>query len=346
MNKVHILDSDNTKHLRSKKYNYDFDKKTGFFARWGETKDDDPQAGLPEIADIEITTKCAGPGGKLCPFCYKANTPNGHNMTIKTYEKLLSKLPKSVTQVAFGADADCSMNPDIWKIMKITKEAGIVPNITIANCSDKTADKLKEYCGAVAVSRYADKDLCYDSIKKLTDRDMTQINIHQMISKETLDQTLETIADIQVDPRLAKLNAIVFLSLKTMGRGKVGFRQLSSEEFAELTTICLDSKTAFGFDSCGAHKFLNSISGFEDEHRKALEMSAEPCESSLFSIYIDTYGKFYPCSFSPKTKVWGDTGLDVLECNNFIEDIWYNDRTKAFRKTLIENDRNCTIYKI
>ena len=89
---IKLVETENTKHVRSDAYNYDFNKKSGFFARWGKTKQDDPQMGLPEIADIEITTKCTGPAGKLCKFCYKANTRNGHNMTIETYEKLLDKL--------------------------------------------------------------------------------------------------------------------------------------------------------------------------------------------------------------------------------------------------------------
>lgn len=341
-----VFETHHMKHMRSENYNFDFDKKTGYFARWGKTKDEDPQFGLPEIADIEITTKCSGPGGKLCPFCYKANTPNGSNMSIETFKIILSKLPKTVTQIALGADANCTMNPDIWKIMEASRAQGVVPNITVADISDETADKLIKYCGAVAVSRYANKDICYDSIKKLTDRGMKQVNIHMMISKETYNQALETIADYKNDPRLAKLNAIVFLSLKTKGRGKRGFSQLSHEEFAELVNLCLDSNTPFGFDSCGAHKFLKSISGLDDQKRKLLEMSVEPCESSLFSIYIDTFGVFYPCSFSPDTDVWGNDGLNVLECNDFIKDIWKHERTEQFRKKLLSNKRNCPLYTI
>lgn len=346
MTKITLTETKTSKHLRSETYNFDFDKKSGFFARWGRTKEDDPQTGLPEIADIEITTKCSGPGGKLCPFCYKGNTPNGDNMTIDTFNILLSKLPKTVTQIAFGADATCTMNPDIWKIMEATRDNGIVPNITVADISDDVADKLANYCGAVACSRYADKNICYDSVKKLTDRGMKQVNIHQMISKETFNQALETIADFKNDPRLANLNAIVFLSLKTKGRGKRGFTQLSHEEFAELTNLCLNSNIPFGFDSCGAQKFLKSLGGVDTIRRKVLEMSAEPCESSLFSTYIDVFGVFHPCSFSPNTDAWGKEGLDVLSCEDFIKDIWNHERTKQFRETLLKGHRNCPLYTI
>jgi len=98
-----ILDSPTKKILISKDYNFYFDKKTGFFARWGETKEDDGdlEKGLPEIADIEISTVCHGVGNH-CKICYKANTGTGDNMSLETFEKVLDSLPLSVTQIAIG----------------------------------------------------------------------------------------------------------------------------------------------------------------------------------------------------------------------------------------------------
>ena len=56
-----IVENDNFKICSSSDYNYIFNKKTGFFVRFGETKKDDPDYGpAPEIADIEITTSCSG----------------------------------------------------------------------------------------------------------------------------------------------------------------------------------------------------------------------------------------------------------------------------------------------
>ena len=230
-----IVETKDTKIFRSSDYNYNFNKKTGFFARWGKTKEDDPLYGpSPEIADIEITTKCMGVGGKLCPFCYKSNTPNGKNMSFDTFKKMIDKFPtypqklimiivdsqygfgyspeaiiktkegpkkvkdikkgdildiykkelahnpqivtairtkkKDVpflTQVAFGADSRAESNPDLWKMMDYCREKGIIPNITVAEITDETADKLVSKCGAVAVSRYDDKNICYDAVQKL-----------------------------------------------------------------------------------------------------------------------------------------------------------------------------------
>lgn len=137
-------------------YNYFFNKKTGFFLRWGQKLDDDPNCCDfgPEILDIEVTTQCSGPGGKLCPFCYKGNTPNGVNMSLDTFKTILDKMPDTLTQIAFGADAHATSNPDLFAMMEYARTKDIVPNITVADISDETADRLLKYVGACAVSRY------------------------------------------------------------------------------------------------------------------------------------------------------------------------------------------------
>ena len=258
-------------------------------------------------------------------------------------KSIKTKSVTQLTQVAFGADATCTMNPDIWKIMEATREKGIVPNITVANITDEVADNLAKYCGAVAVSRYSNKDWCYDSVKRLTDRGMTQVNIHQLLSNETYDQVLETIADMKNDPRLEKMNAIVFLSLKPKGRG-VKYNSLTMDQFKSVIDFSLESQINFGFDSCSANKFLATVK--DSPNFKQYETNAEPCESSLFSTYIDVQGKFFPCSFSPDTDLWGSEGIDVANCEDFMKDIWYNERTNEFRKSLLENHRSCPLFKI
>ena len=157
--KVKIIDTKDSKVLKSESYNFAFNKKTGMFARWGKTQDEDPIMGMPEIADIEITTSCSGPDGAPCKFCYKSNTKNGESMSFDTFTKVVEKLPRSVGQIAFGADATLESNPDIWKIMQKCRDMGIVPNITVANISDDVADNLAKYCGAVACSNYGNMKL-------------------------------------------------------------------------------------------------------------------------------------------------------------------------------------------
>lgn len=340
-----VIDGKNKKRLISNDINYIFNKMNGNIAVWGKTFDDDPDFSPfgNFILDIEVTTKCKGPNGKLCSFCYKANTPNGKNMSLDMFKNILDRMPKVLTQIAFGADAQATANPDLFAMMRYAKQKGIVPNITVADISDETADQLAFHCGAVAVSRYADKDVCYNSIKKLTDRGLEQTNMHFMISKETYDQTFETLNDIKNDERLSKMNTIVFLSLKQKGRGEKGFTSLSQEEFTKLVNKALELGVPFGFDSCGANKFLQAVKDRPDY--KQMEMLAEPCESNCFSYYIDVDGVGFPCSFAEGCSGW-ETGLPVYNCDDFIKDIWMHPKNQDFRNKIIDCGRSCFLYNV
>lgn len=338
-----MFDDDKVKGLISENANWFMRKSDGYTEMWGKTRDDDMlMSPVPVILDMEVTTKCAGPGGIPCPFCYKGNGPKGQNMSFETFKTIIDKM-KFVTQVAFGADAQGTANPDLFKMMAYAHEIGIVPNITIADIDDYVADRIAHYCGAVAVSRYDNKNLCYDSVKKLTDRKMNQVNIHFMLCEERLDDLKETFFDIKNDHRLAKLNAIVLLSLKKKGRGKTGFTPLTQTQFREVVDMAMTMEIPFGFDSCSARKFEKSIEGHPQENE--FKQMSVPCESTLESSYVDVNGDFYPCSFTEGSPDW-KTGISVLECNDFIKDIWYSERTQGFRDKLIANCRNCPIYEV
>lgn len=352
-----ITDNEHVKTVTSSNYNYIFNKKNGFFARWGATKEDDPEWAAigPEILDIEITTKCAGIPNKqgkmqVCDFCYKSNTPEGKNMSFETFAKILDNVNgfRQLTTVAFGADSQAEANPDLWKMMEYCRKKGVIPNITVAHISDEVADKLVSNVGACAVSCYADRDknICYDSIKKLTDRGLKQVNMHFMISSNSYDDAMAVIDDIKNDSRLEKLNAIVFLSLKQKGRGEK-YKTLDYERFKKLVDKAMDRGISFGFDSCSCPKFLKCVK----EHKKyeMFKTLAEPCESSIFSAYIDVDGKYYPCSFMEGVDGW-EEGLDSVN-GDFIKKVWWSQKVDEFREklksNLDENEcRNCPCFKI
>jgi hypothetical protein len=167
---------------------------------------------------------------------------------------------------------------------------------------------------------------------------MKQVNIHQLLAKETKDQVLQLIEDYNKDSRLQNMNAIVFLSLKQKGRG-INYARLSDEDFKNIVNICLNKEIRFGFDSCTACKFTNVIKD-NPKFRKILPM-IEPCESSLFSSYVNVNGDFFPCSFAEQGE-----GINVSDCNDFLQDVWYNSKTIEWRNNLIANNRNCPIYEI
>jgi MoaA/NifB/PqqE/SkfB family radical SAM enzyme len=152
----------------------------------------------------------------------------------------------------------------------------------------------------------------------------------------------EIIDDIKNDPRLSKLNAIVFLALKQKGRGKT-FNPIPFHKFKEMIEYVMESGISYGFDSCSCTNFLKAV----QDHPKyeQFKTMSEPCESTAFSSYIDVHGKFAPCSFCEGIVGW-EEGLDVVNCKNFLQDIWNHPKTVDFRESLLANGRSCPIYKI
>lgn len=349
-----IRETENKKLLRSENFNYNFDKVTGYYEQWGKTLEDDPQRCEfgPIIADIEISDGCEGPASKICSFCYKASTPGSNNMTLEQYKTVLDKLGPQLTQVALGSDASGIINPDVWKIMEYTRSKGIIPNITVADITEDTAQKLSNVCGAVAVSFYphAGKDICYNSIDRLTKAGMDQINIHFVLAKFSVQWIDEIIEDIKTDPRLAKLNAVVLLSLKQKGRG-VKYQGCSQEEVNETIKKFEKAGIGYGMDSCGAVRFLEAVK----DHPRAKEYSqmVESCESTKFSVYINNFGKCVPCSFMEEVS-WNTISdikeFDMLDNSlDFLKDIWNSKEFLDFGKCstcAIANGQGCHIYNI
>lgn len=333
------------KKMSSSNANYVFDTKTGFTVSWGKTVEEDPGVfPAPEILDIEATTKCTGG----CKFCYKSNSLDGHNMSFETFKKIIDIFPKTLTQIAIGADATLKCNPDIWKMMEYARSLNIVPNITAADINDETADKLAKYCGAVSISRYDNKNICYDSIKRLTDRGMKQVNMHFMIAEETYDNALETLDDIKNDPRLEKLNALVFLSLKKKGRAVINhYNCLSQEKFNKLVEKAREMNISIGFDTCSAKKALVAFN-----NDPSIAKMVSHCEATYQSSYVNVFGEYFPCSFMEDAGDWKQ-GLSILDCissEDFIKRIWNNVKTVEFRKNLLESVyhgcQSCPFYEI
>ena len=349
-----MVENNTWKFFRSPNVNFNFNKINGFMQTWGDKPENDPtHAPFPFILDIEITTKCNGPANKLCGFCYKSNNPNGHNMTLDQFKNIIDKMPW-LTQCALGADAQGMTNPDMYDMMAYARSKGIIPNLTIADVSEDVAQKLAKVAGAVAVSCYkhAGFDVAFDSVARLAAAGMKQINFHFMISEKTIGDAYTVIQAMKEDPRLVgNINAIVFLSLKQKGRG-TKYDYVSQEQYKALVDHCLANEVPFGFDSCSAAQFLESVEGTPN-YTKFLELS-EPCESTLFSSYVSETGVFFPCSFTEGWVEGGwskENGINVLEAEDFIRDVWNHPRTVEFRHALIGNTdergcRNCPAYEV
>jgi radical SAM protein with 4Fe4S-binding SPASM domain len=346
--KYKIIETIECKVLRSKEYNYYFNKESGLFLRFGETYEKDPEYSPlgPEIIDMEISTVCHN----KCKFCYKSNTSVGKNMSFDTFKKIFHKLPKTVCQIAFGIGSIDS-NKDLFKIMYYCRRNCVIPNITIngSRMNKMYYNRLRRLCGAVSVSLY-DYDTCYNAVKELTKCDMSgkiplkQVNIHCLLSNETYDKCMQVLKDRLTDKRLSKLNAIVFLTLKPKGLRNTYTKLNDMNKLKKLVNFAFKNHISIGFDSCSSCNFLKSIR--TSTNFNEISKFVEPCESTLFSYYINVNGKGYPCSFSE--NIQGYNGIDILKSKNF----WFEKETIKFRKNVINNKdkylncRKCQLYDL
>jgi len=329
-------------------YKYTFNPVTGFFARWGETPEDDPLMSPlgPEIADIEISTVCHGIGEytdnrKPCPWCYKSNTGCGTNMSFETFKDIFHKLPKNLTQIAFGI-GDIDGNPDLMKIAEYCRNNDynyVVPNITVngMNIDQPWAEWLAYTMGAVAVSRYHFPDVCYDTIQKLSEAGLNQVNIHQLLSAETYKSCFQLLDDAENDPRLKGLNAIVFLMLKPKGKRNKFHSIEKQPDFQKLFEEAHRRGISIGMDSCSAPLMLKTA---DNMNLQKIIPSVEPCESTLFSIYINVDAEVFPCSFTEGTPGW-ERGIKLSDVEDFMSDVWNSDWLAQWRESLLASTTNC-----
>jgi len=224
-------------------------------------------------------------------------------------------------------------------MMEYARSKGIIPNITVANVNDETASKLAKLVGACAVSRYSNKDICYDTVKRLELAGVKQINLHQLVCEEKYDEVMETLNDMKTDDRLKSVRAVVLLSLKQKGRGEK-FTPLSLDKFKKIVEFALENKIGIGFDSCSANKFLKVVKDHPDY--KNFETLAEPCESGVFSSYWNAEGYYYSCSFVEELE----PGIHIDTVKNFLTDVWNSEYNIEWRKRLKNSCRSCPIFKV
>lgn len=343
MTNAQLIDSAHVKAVASSDYSYYFRKSDGFFARWGKTLEDDPQYSPigPELADIEISKDgCPGFGSvnapKLCRYCYKGNTAQEpHNMSLDTFKHILNVLGPQLTQVAFGITG-VKTNPDFIAMMEYCREKGVVPNFTLtgADLDDDFAAKIGRLVGAVAVSFHGDTELCFSTIELLVKSGVKQVNIHAVTAdKESLISLMHDIGRRRDYSSTFKLNAVVLLSLKPKGRAK-NLKCITEAELAEVVELAKLFNINLGFDSCSAHKAF-------EMYPPEMHHMIEPCESGLFSVYVDANGVFHPCSFAEETVT--DVTIDMTKVTNFLDEVWNAPAVKEWREKLIAGERRCPL---
>lgn len=258
-------------------------------------------------------------------------------LQIKIYNKGL------LNQIAFGITSPLD-NPDFFEMMKFAREFDVIPNYTIkaSDLTDEIVDKTIETCGACAIS-LTNKEETLHAANKLLKKGFKQTNLHVVAMQENFNIIKELIKDYRTN----NINAIVLLKYKPKGTNAGKFKALTKEQYNEIFNLAEKYNVGIGFDSCSAPIYLDMVKDKE----KAIELSqyAEPCESTLFSIYVNSHGYMFPCSFSEEEnrneENWLE-GLNILTCKDFKKDIWFNKRTQSFRQKLLENKRHCPIFNL
>lgn len=321
---------------KSPRYNYLFRKSDGFFLRFGKDEHDDPKFSPfgPELLDIEVSTVC----GLSCDHCYKSLTSEGKNMSLETYKAILEKFTDNLCQVALGIGS-IAANPDLQKILEYTREKGIIPNITVNGhgITDEYVKMLVNVCGAVAVSAYGNGNACIETVKKLYEESqkggtLKQVNIHKLLSKETLPECFELLDRIKNEK--VPVNAVVFLLLKPKGKRNSLTPIDDYTVYKELMDKANDAKIGIGMDSCSAPLVLKNLD--ENDQTKT---SVEPCESGLFSLYINVDGDVFPCSFCEETE--NDLKINMLNVKDFMKDVWFSVSMREWRRKLLTSTKGC-----
>jgi len=344
-----FVETDKAKLVRGPDYNLMFNKADGQMLRWGVNKEDDPIFSPigPEILDIEIAKN--GCPNK-CAWCYKSNTNDAPtNMSLDTFKQIISLFPLVLTQIAIGTTG-AKTNPDLIKMMAWCREIGIIPNITVSGIDmDRTiGEQMAEHLGAIAISVYpGHKEEAYNTIEMMSKRYcMNQVNIHIFTAMETMGFVNTVIDEIKTDSRLSRLNAVVFLGVKPKGRAVGNYTPIDIATCKEIINKCMVYKLNYGFDSCGARRFEKAVESMDIDEivKQSFRQASEPCESALFSFYVDVNGMAWYCSFAENHE--DVIPVNMLDVKDFYRDVWYATPVKAFRAKVMASNRACPIYKL
>lgn len=333
-------------------YNCFFSKTTGLNIRFGREVEEDVEwcALGPEILDLEVSVNgCVPvPGSTNCKYCYKNNTnAKPTNMSFETFKQIVDSFPKNLSQIAFGITG-LKTNPDLEKMFAYCREVGIIPNVTTvgADMDDHMKDVFCRHCGAVAVSCYTGaKELCYKTIKELHDyakehynRDL-HVNMHIVVSKDNMPHVREVLKDI-ADKKVDGLKSVVLLRIKPKGRAASMDCTVPYSIYEELVKYCMEHSISFGFDSCSATPVMEVLKAMD---KPELCASAEPCESSKLSSYINVKGEYWSCSFAE--------GTDFIKPINALDyksatDWWNSDEVEKVRFCKSPACKSCPIYSL
>jgi len=132
-----------------------FNRGDGTRTRLSFDSPETPKRGeAPELADVKITNYCTFG----CSMCYMDSTPQGKHATMKQIGNVIDTLSElRVFEVAIGG-GEPTLHPDFTEILRLFREAKIVPNFTTRNLGwlrdARRAQEIMSHAGAFAFSAH------------------------------------------------------------------------------------------------------------------------------------------------------------------------------------------------
>ena len=237
----------------------------------------------PFLLDVSLTNKCSF----NCQYCYKHSHPNGDEMSFSDFELLIRKMQEAhIFQVAYGG-GNPNEHPFFIEILKMTYEAGIVPNYSTngSNLTESIIEATGKYCGAVAVSIHNRINTYASLIQKLTSV-IKKVNVHFVMTKNKMD---EIVNFLENPPEWANnINAVVLLRYKHVFNSKD--QEPDETDYKSIFSSAEKSRFKIAFDACSfplIQKFLPSVD-------KSLY---DYCQGGRSTAYISEKLIMSPCSF-------------------------------------------------
>lgn len=322
-----------------------FDEKSGKYIRTGilrgkkDTGVDPFMASFPELLDVGIMGHCIHGRTGLCVKagieCYQDGLHRMEpNMSLEDFESIVDQCRGRTFQIALGGCGDPDQHEHFPEILRLCREAGIVPNFTTSGfgMTREAARLCREYCGAVAVSWYRCQ-YTLDAIDMLMEEGV-KTNIHYVLNTDTLE---EAVRRLEEDDFPDGINAVVFLLHKPVGLGtREKVIPWDSPDFRRFMQTVHEAETdcKIGFDSCTVPAILNDPGNISID-------SVDTCEGARWSAYISPDMKMMPCSFDNQAQRWA---VDLRRFS--IQEAWDSREFEDFRSRLRNACPGCQMRRL
>ncbi len=330
-----IFENENKKYIVCNNYNCILDKKSNSFIRCGNTINEIPISGSIEYIDVELSNIYTNI--KKYPFLFKTKPLNNEKyLNFNIFKKIINVLPKSLNHINFISDPECKTNPNLWDILEYCKLKNITTSITVDNIDKETARRLSTLCKIISVNTHQDKNICYNTIKNISDFNIKPI-LNILVSKETHHIIIRIINDYHKDSRLSNLSNLYLIGLKKIENWRF-LNDIDKKRLNDIIKNMLENNIPFNTD-CQLTPYV--ISKYKNKLNQYHNMQFIQCEAFTFSAYIDVYNYIFPCRYYiPTNHFWG---FNILDFDKY----WNNENFIKIKKLFMyskNNKKYCFLY--